>query len=150
MKTWQALRIEYKKARRLFTNAFLRRQIWLAGRHLLVKTATQSGLAANARQRQFNCQNLMPPAPWFFFFKIRLAWRPFLWRSVPLLCSVCQGMWHICHNSERAAQPRRSLPKPKPKPKPKYLSTPPRFGLGAGKLDRSRGDPYLYTYVGNA
>jgi hypothetical protein len=28
----------------------------------------------------------------------RNACRPFLWRNVPLLI-VCQGMWHICHNS---------------------------------------------------
>jgi hypothetical protein len=39
---------------------------WSVG--IFATTATQSGLAANAAAKQVNCQNLMPPAPWIFFF----------------------------------------------------------------------------------
>ena len=39
---------------------------WSVG--IFAKTVTQSELAANAAAKQANCQNLMPPAPWIFFF----------------------------------------------------------------------------------
>src|SRR5262249_11907368 len=49
-----------KKARRLFSNADLRRQIdWSVG--IFATTVTQSGLVANAAAKQINCQNLIAP-----------------------------------------------------------------------------------------
>jgi hypothetical protein len=70
---------------------------------IFATTATQNGLAANATNaaaKDADCQTLIAPCtPDFSWFKVRPAWRSFLWRDVPLLI-FCQRMWHICHNSQ--------------------------------------------------